>query len=259
MSRSNIKALAKSAREQAETVAQLALQMEEMDERLEVVERRQIEMEEREQLAVAEISTLKEEIVNMKQNHLKQLKKVKKQADALEQRQDELELEQEEKKVKKIKKIKKMRNLIIIEDENGNENEESNLLYRALSENDLERNAYTSEEVSQMTDYVLCKEFIRLTGRSTLDCAHCKKPTSLDNWMHSIRKRCEKKGLDRNIPVPKTCDKQQAVNSICNPINNKVYPVLRSPSVSEKKKQRYLNAKAACFELIEKDTCPYKY
>jgi hypothetical protein len=239
MSGSNIKALAKAAREQAETVAQMALQMEKMDERLEVVERRQNEMEEREKLAVAEISTLKAEIVIMEQNHLIQVKKVKKQADTLGQRQDESA--QEKKKVKKIRKRSNIA-LIIVEDEN-----------------EQEKNAYTSEEVSQMSDYLLCKEFIRLTGRTTLDCTHCKKPTPLDNWIHSIRKRCEKKGLDRNTPVPKTCDKQQAVNSICNPINNKVYPVLRSPSVSDKKKQRYLNAKAACFKLIEKNTAPYKY
>lgn len=122
-----------------------------------------------------------------------------------------------------------------------------------------EKDNYSPSEIKEMDNYELCSEFIRITGCYELSCNHCKKPTSLDNWINSIRKRCEKKGLSKDIKVPKTCDKQQAVNSICNPINNKVYPVLRSNKTSETKKQKYLEAKQICFAKIGKDTQPHKY
>jgi hypothetical protein len=126
----------------------------------------------------------------------------------------------------------------------------------------LQKEYYTPEEVDKMDNFVLCREFIRLTGRQTLHCCHCgKKETALDNWINSIRKRCLKPaGLSKDIVLPKTCDKKQAVNSICNPINNRVYPVLRSNKTSNEKKERYKYAKKVCFESIGKATKePYKY
>lgn len=123
-----------------------------------------------------------------------------------------------------------------------------------------EKQSYTPEEVDKLNDFILCKEFIRLTGCQTLYCTHCKKHTGLDNWITSIRKRCLKPaGLSKDTVPPKTCDRQQAVNSICNPINNRVYPVLRSNETSNEKKERYKYAKKVCFELIGKDTQPHKY
>jgi hypothetical protein len=123
-----------------------------------------------------------------------------------------------------------------------------------------EKQSYTPEEVDKLNDFILCKEFIRLTGCQTLYCTHCKKHTGLDNWITSIRKRCLKPaGLSKDTVTPKTCDRQQAVNSICNPINNRVYPVLRSNETSNEKKERYKYAKKVCFELIGKDTQPHKY
>jgi hypothetical protein len=126
----------------------------------------------------------------------------------------------------------------------------------------LQKEYYTPEEVDKMDNFVLCREFIRLTGHQTLHCCHCgKKETALDNWITSIRKRCLKPaGLSKDTVPPKTCDKKQAVNSICNPINNRVYPVLRSNKTSNEKKERYKYAKKVCFELIGKATKkPYKY
>lgn len=138
-----------------------------------------------------------------------------------------------------IKPKKKLKKLIIIE----------------------EKESYTADEISLLNDYELCAEFgrIKLNGNSAMYCGHCKKETPFDNWVHSIRKRCMKQGLSRETKIPKTCDRQQAVNALCNPINNRVYSILRSPNTSDKKKRRYLEAKQICFEKIGKEINPYKY
>ena len=123
-----------------------------------------------------------------------------------------------------------------------------------------ERRSYTPEEIANMNDYQLIREFQRITGCATLFCNHCKKPTPLENWMHSIRKRCMKKnGLSETIQLPKTCDKQQAVNAICNPINNKVYPIFRSSEATSKQKLMCMETKKIRFEDINKVVAPYKY
>jgi CRISPR/Cas system-associated endoribonuclease Cas2 len=136
------------------------------------------------------------------------------------------------------KKVKKVIKLIIIE----------------------EKELYSPEEISNMDDYTLASEFTRITGHSKLYCNHCKKEKSIDYWIHSIRKRCMKNvGLCNSTIIPKTCDKQQATNSICNPINNKVYPIVRNPKYSDKKKKQVIEAKKELFEKIGKDINPYKY
>jgi len=124
-----------------------------------------------------------------------------------------------------------------------------------------ENESYTTDEVAELNDFMMCTEFsrIKLGGKMTMYCGHCKKETSFDNWVHSIRKRCMKNGLCEETPIPKTCDRQQAVNSLCNPINNKVYPVLRSSKTTDKKKKLYLDAKQTCFDKIGKEIKPYKY
>jgi len=123
-----------------------------------------------------------------------------------------------------------------------------------------EQESYTSDEIAGMDNYHLLSEFIRITGKEKLYCAHCKKETPLEFWIHSIRKRCLKKdGLCYEMAVPKTCDKQQAVNSICNPVNNRLYPVLRSTEYNQEIKQRMLEAKGELFVKIAKEINPYKY
>jgi protein required for attachment to host cells len=123
-----------------------------------------------------------------------------------------------------------------------------------------EKDAYSPEEVEQLDDYVLASEFERIVGCDKLSCKHCHGQKPIAFWIRSIRKRCMKKaGLCRTMTVPKTCDHQQSVNSICNVVNNKVYRTLRNPNVSEEEKERIKESKKELFEKISKKTMPYKY
>lgn len=102
--------------------------------------------------------------------------------------------------------------------------------YRAINRH-IEKELYTPDEISGMSDFTLLKEFRRITGCQQLRCSHCaKKQKKLhDGWIKSIRRRCMKReGLHRNMKLPKTCDIQSSVNSICNPINNPCYQVMRN-------------------------------
>jgi hypothetical protein len=123
-----------------------------------------------------------------------------------------------------------------------------------------EKNSYSPEEIENMTDCELLIHFMRITQKHKLYCSHCHRNKSLDYWMHSIRKRCMKKdGLCSEMKLPKTCDHQQAVNSISNTINNKVYRTLRDPRTSERHKQQIMQAKAEFFDKLDKEVRPYKY
>jgi hypothetical protein len=125
---------------------------------------------------------------------------------------------------------------------------------------DEEKNSYTPEEVEEMNDCELSINFSRIVGQTQLYCNHCHRQKSLEYWIHSIRKRCLKKdGLCATMTVPKTCDHQQAVNSICNPVNNRVYPTMRNPNASERTKHVIMESKANCFEKMGKEINPYKY
>lgn len=125
---------------------------------------------------------------------------------------------------------------------------------------DEDKVSYTPEEVQEMNDCELSINFSRIVGQNQLYCNHCHRQKTLEYWIHSIRKRCLKKdGLCATMTVPKTCDHQQAVNSICNPVNNRVYPTIRNPNTSERTKQAFMEAKAMCFEKMGKEINPYKY
>lgn len=123
-----------------------------------------------------------------------------------------------------------------------------------------DKNSYIPEDIENMTDCELLIHFMRITQKHKLYCNHCKRSKSLDYWVHSIRKRCMKKdGLCSEMKLPKTCDHQQAVNSISNTVNNKVYRTLRDPNTSNDYKQQIMQAKAEFFEKLNKDVRPYKY
>jgi hypothetical protein len=121
-----------------------------------------------------------------------------------------------------------------------------------------EQGSYTAEEMKETNDYTMIVEAIRFTGKVMLSCKHCKKDTHISNFSHGIRKRAEKGGMDQNFQVPKTCDRQQAVNSMCNPVNNKFYPVMRS-NCSERKKQRFIDAREVRLAAVGIQTNPTKY
>ena len=121
-----------------------------------------------------------------------------------------------------------------------------------------EQGSYTAEEMKETNDYIMIAEAIRFTGKVMLPCKHCKKDTHISNFSHGIRKRAEKRGMDQNFQLPKTCDRQQAVNSMCNPVNNKFYPVMRS-NCSERKKQRFIDAREVCLAAVGIQTNPTTY
>jgi RNA polymerase-binding transcription factor DksA len=125
------------------------------------------------------------------------------------------------------------------------------------------KSSYTPQEVYQMDDFTLTREFMRITGYDKLNCKHCKHPTSLENWIVSIRKRCLKKdGLSVKTKIPKTCDQQQAVNTMRNPVNNKVYPIMRASTLyweDYTTKAAAMNRKAILFNEIGLQIKPYKY
>ena len=121
-----------------------------------------------------------------------------------------------------------------------------------------EQGSYTAEEMKETNDYIMIAEVIRFKDKVMLPCKHCKKDTHISNFIHGIRKRAEKGGMDQNFQLPKTCDRQQAVNSMCNPVNNKFYPVMRS-NCSERKKQRFIDAREVSFAAVGIQTNPTTY
>lgn len=118
---------------------------------------------------------------------------------------------------------------------------------------------YTTTEVTNMTDSKLLREFARITGCNMLTCKHCKKYTELTNWVTSIRRRCEKKGLYRDMTIPKTCDQQSYVNDCCNDINNKAYPLLRASNLTDKQKSSVQGLRKDALRGIGVDAEPYRY
>ena len=108
--------------------------------------------------------------------------------------------------------------------------------------------AYTAEEVAAMTDDQLLHEFSRITGKTTLTCKHCHRDCGLEKFVGAIRTRCLKKssdGLHKDIPLPKTCDVQQARNKASNRVDNYYYPRIRKAATEEEKERLRAELKAA--------------
>ena len=84
---------------------------------------------------------------------------------------------------------------------------------------------YSPSEVASMNDLELEEKFIKLTGIYELPCSECSKSSKSisTSWMYSIRKRCLKEGLHKDIKIPKTCDRQSKRNDERNDINNKYH------------------------------------
>ncbi len=100
-----------------------------------------------------------------------------------------------------------------------------------------------------MTDEIMLSHFREITGMALLSCKCCGKyPVPIRRFAGGIRTRCVEKrmkggkGIYKGMPVPKTCDKQQAVNRIANPTNNKHYPEIRA-AVSDDHKIILLEAR----------------
>ena len=87
------------------------------------------------------------------------------------------------------------------------------------------RTIYSPSEVALMNDREFEEKFIKVTGIHELPCSECS-PISKSistSWMYSIRKRCLKVGLHKDIKMPKTCDRQSKRNDERNDINNKYH------------------------------------
>jgi len=119
---------------------------------------------------------------------------------------------------------------------------------------------YRPEEINNMDNTTLAQEFIRLTGHKTLYCKHCKgeKPIEVF-WINSIRKRCMKKGLSKDMELPKTCDKQQAKNTKCNVINNPIYQKLRNQTITKKEQDSLIQQRIKKMRKIGIEPNPHKY
>lgn len=128
---------------------------------------------------------------------------------------------------------------------------------------------YSPEEVQQMDDYKLCREFIRVTGLTTLSCKHCGRDADnqekgqekniYSHFMNAIRRRAEKKGLHRDMKLPKTCDKVLKRNDVCNPINNPAYYVIRHVSSDSSDIVNAINMRQEGLQAIGIATRPYRY
>jgi hypothetical protein len=119
---------------------------------------------------------------------------------------------------------------------------------------------YDTGDIKCMTDYALAAEWIRITGHEELYCSHCKKSKPIvPSWINSIRNRCEKKGLYANIDVPKTCDQQQTVNKLCNPVNNLVYYSIRNKKLTDEETEAVIKLREKHLKKIGVEIKPYKY
>ena len=112
-----------------------------------------------------------------------------------------------------------------------------------------------------MDQFMVLSEFIRITGKEKLPCAHCakKEKSVLTNWTHSIYVRAMKVGLSADMKLPKTCDEMQARNRACNPVNNPVYSILRSNRCEIEVKAEAVQLRQELLQTIRIQTCPYRY
>jgi hypothetical protein len=120
--------------------------------------------------------------------------------------------------------------------------------------------SYSPQEVREMDDYDLIRNFIRITGKTELYCSHCKCAKHLTYYLHSIRTRCLKKnGLSQETVLPKTCDEQMAKNYMCNPINNRANYLLRNCRLTDAEEQEVIALRIAGLEAIGIEAKPTLY
>jgi hypothetical protein len=103
---------------------------------------------------------------------------------------------------------------------------------------------YSPEEIVMLDDGELEEAVIRITGCTHLSCKHCKGERPLTFFINAIRKRCMKTtwkgikgGLHADTILPKSCDKQDAMNEKCNDVNNLAYRTFHSTKATEAEKK----------------------
>jgi predicted amidohydrolase YtcJ len=70
----------------------------------------------------------------------------------------------------------------------------------------------TKNESEKLSDESILEIFEKITGRSQLACKHCHGESALSNFVHVIRKAIKRKGLSKEMELPKTCDHQSENN-----------------------------------------------
>jgi hypothetical protein len=103
---------------------------------------------------------------------------------------------------------------------------------------------FSASEVCGMSDEELFENFVKICTVSNLQCKHCcKKRNDINIYKQKIRMVCNKKGLNSEIII-KTCDIQQANNSlknnINNPLNNDFYRKIKKPEMEIKNQEKLL-------------------
>jgi len=166
------------------------------------------------------------------------------------------EIEGEEEEQRQEQEQLRTRIIFEIEGEEEEEEEEEIIPIRKVK---VIKESYTADEVAELTDHKLLSEYSRITERNIFYCSHCKKYTELTNWVYVIRKLCEKKGLNKNLPVRKTCDKQTMKNDRCNPVNNKAYPMLRASNITKSQKHSVQELRSHGLRSVGVTTEPYRY
>ena len=128
---------------------------------------------------------------------------------------------------------------------------------------------HSPEEVRQMDDYELCREFIRATGLTTLSCKHCGRDVNdrekgvqrhiYPHFMNAIRRRAEKEGLSRDMKLPKTCDSMMKRNDVCNPVNNPAYYIIHHASSDSSEIADAIEKRQEGLQAIGIATRPHRY
>ena len=128
---------------------------------------------------------------------------------------------------------------------------------------------YSSEEVRQMNNYELCREFICVTGLTCLSCKHCGRDAEdrekgvqrhiYPYFMIAIRRRAEKEGLHREMKMPKSCDAVVKRNDVCNPINNPAYYIIHHASSNSTEIAAAIEKRQEGIQAIGIVTRPYVY
>lgn len=118
---------------------------------------------------------------------------------------------------------------------------------------------YSPAEILQMDDQQFYAEVVRITGVTELPIHKMGMRPIETHWMYALRKRAMKQGLYKEMPLPKTHDKQMFVNEISNPINNPAYAKLRSIHITVEMGKEIIRTRVKGIAAQSRCPRPYKY
>ena len=118
---------------------------------------------------------------------------------------------------------------------------------------------YSPAEILHMDDQQFYAEVVRITGVTELPIHKMGMRPIETHWMYALRKRAMKNGLYKEMPLPKTHDKQMFVNEISNPINNPAYAKLRSIHTTAEMGKEIICMRVKSIAAQSRCPRPYKY